>query len=589
MAAAGARPVSTANSEPPARVSPRRRSGWTPWLLSLPGAGLYCLFVLWPMLRVVWLSLMRWNGLTPRGFVGLANMTSLWDDPLFRLSLGHTLLWDVAALLIPTLLALAVALLVSRSHAQSLALAVLFFPVLLPPSAVAAIWTLVYSPISGLIAASFHTLHLGSGPAWLGDPHLALPALFLAWLWSALGVGVTILWAGLRTVDREWTEIALLEGAGPLWRFRHVILPGIRRPLAIVLLVNLALGSAVFDLIFVTTGGGPGYATMTIPLEVYGRVFGDRPGQGAAAACIQLVLGLLLAAAASGVLRLRHETTESGSGTAEGASLLPTAALLVTVGVMLLPLLWLIPIALTPGRSLAIEGPGVNIRQWGWRNLLEAWNAGMEHAIGTSLFIALLVLTGTMLLAIPAAFSLVRYSSPLWSSVAAGLLLAGLFQATPALLVPLFALLSDLHLLDTIWGIVLPEVARAIPFAVLALWAFLSMTPKEVLEAAEVDGAAPLRQLLSVALPIARPALLAIAVWTFATSWSEYLLPTLVSQDGSIVTVPTLLGTFIGTYNTQLGPLAAGSLLAILPALALYVLFRRGAAAGLAGIRGIMR
>src|SRR5207245_2675202 len=101
---------------------------------------------------------------------------------------------------------------------------------------------------------------------------------------------VVILSAGLQGISREWREIALLEGAGTLWRFRHVILPGIRRALIVVALINAALGSGVFDLLFVTTGGGPGYATTVVPLEVYGRAFGGHVGQGAAAACVQFAL-----------------------------------------------------------------------------------------------------------------------------------------------------------------------------------------------------------------------------------------------------------------------------------------------------------
>jgi ABC-type glycerol-3-phosphate transport system permease component len=125
------------------------------------------------------------------------------------------------------------------------------------------------------------------------------------------------------------------------------------------------------------------------------------------------------------------------------------------------------------------------------------------------------------------------------------------------------------------------------PFAVLVLWAFLTQLPPGVLEAAEVDGATPLRQMLHVALPLARPALVVVGVWAFVTSWNEYLLPTLVSQDGSLQTVPTLLASFIGHYDTQYGPLAAGSLMAAFPALALYLVGRRPAGTGLArAVRG---
>src|SRR4029077_3114091 len=112
--------------------------------------------------------------------------------------------------------------------------------------------------------------------AWLGDPGLALKALFVAWAWASVGIGSLILSAGLRTIGREYLDVARLEGGGPLWRLCHVTLPGMRRSIAVALLVNVALAAQVFDLVFVTTGGGPGNATMILPLDMYGRAFGGR-------------------------------------------------------------------------------------------------------------------------------------------------------------------------------------------------------------------------------------------------------------------------------------------------------------------------
>jgi ABC-type glycerol-3-phosphate transport system permease component len=106
------------------------------------------------------------------------------------------------------------------------------------------------------------------------------------------------------------------------------------------------------------------------------------------------------------------------------------------------------------------------------------------------------------------------------------------------------------------------------------LWSAFRTQPIEVLQAAEVDGAAPWQRLVRVALPLASPMVAAVAIWAFATSWNQYLLPTIVSQDGSLQTVPTLLGTFLGRYNTAYGPLAAGSALAILPTLLMVMVLR---------------
>jgi raffinose/stachyose/melibiose transport system permease protein len=89
--------------------------------------------------------------------------------------------------------------------------------------------------------------------------------------------------------------------------------------------------------------------------------------------------------------------------------------------------------------------------------------------------------------------------------------------------------------------------------------------------------------MVSIALPLARPALYVAAIWAFVASWNEYLLPTVVSQDGSLQTVPTLLATFIGKYDTQFGLLAAGSLMAMLPTVVIYLTLRRSASRGLTG------
>jgi raffinose/stachyose/melibiose transport system permease protein len=648
MATAEAPRASTANSEPPQDdpvepvTSPAAAGSGAPApsgahgttarnllngvtlplsLYLVPTGILYLAFVLWPLMQVAWLSLHQWDGFGRQTWVGFANFPALWNDTVFRTSLTHTLLWEICAMLLCTTLGLALAILLVRSRAAAIFLSVLFLPVLLPATVVAAVAVLVYSPANGLDAL-LRNLRLGTmARAWLGDPHLALGALFVAWMWSAVGVSTLVFWSGLQAIAREYYELARLEGAGTLRCFRHVTLPGLRRTGIVVVLLNAALASQVFDLVFVTTGGGPGYATMLLPLDAYGRAFGDRAqvGQGAAAATVQIALSLVLGALAFALLRrtdsfdsgerealvpsrsnrlslrtrfARGITTPTGrrgaNRSAKSSSVAPTAALVL----ILFPLAWLPFVALQPGRTFALcagsscrDGGGMtwNPGTWNWDSFSTVWNAGMSGAIETSLLLALGVVTATLMCAAPAAFALSRLHQGPLKILALVLLLAGLLQPTPLLIIPLFSELHTLHLLDSVWGIVLPEIARTLPLAVLILWGFLAGTPHDVLEASEVDGASTWQQMVRVALPLARPAVVAVAIWSFVLSWNEYLLPTVVSQDGSIQTVPTLLGSFIGTYDTQFNLLAAGALLAMLPTLGMYLLLRHSAAAGLAG------
>lgn len=588
--------ASTANSEiaeqPPLQVpvTPSFAVWWrrlTPLYL-IPALALYSLFVLWPLIQIGWLALVRWDGFTPQIFIGLDNFSTLWNNQLFHTSMWHSVLWEVAALLIPPMLALGLALLFTHGRAPTLFLSSLFFPALLPPTVVASVWLLMYSPVSGPLDIGLRLLGLGgSAPDWLGDPHLALGALFVAWTWSVVGIGTLVYYAGIAAIDEAFIQLALMEGAGPLWRFLHVTLPGIRRAIAVVVLINAALAAQVFDLVFVTTGGGPGYATTILPLEEYGRAFGAEIGQGAAAACLQIGVALVPMLLVLPLLRHGDETLSSGEETRRRPlrSSLPTLAASLGLLAILFPLLWLLVVALEPGKVFTVTGPDFNPTHWQWSSFATVWNQGMGDAVGTSLLLAAGVAAGVIVLAAPAAYAL-TYLIPtgILSRALLLLWLIGLLQPTPVLIIPLFHLLYGFGLLNTPWGIVFPEIARSLPFAVLVLWGFMGQIPREILQAGAVDGASPLQRMLRLVLPLTRPALAIAAIWSFASSWNEYLLPTLVSQDGSLQTVPTLLASFIGKYNTQFGLLAAGSLMAMAPSLILYLLLRRPSATGLAAV-----
>jgi ABC-type glycerol-3-phosphate transport system permease component len=150
------------------------------------------------------------------------------------------------------------------------------------------------------------------------------------------------------------------------------------------------------------------------------------------------------------------------------------------------------------------------------------------------------------------------------------LLSLGLFQPIEVLIIPLFALLGAMDLLNSIVGVILPEVGRALPLAVLLFWATLRSVPPAVLEAAAVDGAVSYHILWRVALPLSLPMVAVTAVWTFLSSWNAYLLPTVVLQDDSLQTVPIALGHFIGRSDTQYALIATGALLAAAPLLIMY-------------------
>ena len=569
--------------------APRRRSTAGTSLYLIPAFLVYGVFLLWPLLQTVWLSLHQWNGYGPQTWIGGANFATLFADGVFRATVLRSGLWTLGGAVVPTGLGMGLALAVRRAGVRGGPLIALALPTLLPATVIASLWVLVYSPLTGLLNVGLRGLGLGIlASDWLGDPHLALGALFIAWLWSAVGVAAYLFWNALGTIDHEYYLLARAEGASAVWRFRHVTLPGIARGGSVAALLSAALAAQVFDLIFVTTGGGPGYATMLLPIDVYGRAFGGFTGQGAAAACLQIGFGFVLAAAALVLGRsgagLDSGTNDRGSTARKQARMAWTSGTWLVTILYLVPLWWLFTAALQPGRTFALAGAShlLDPQSWTGANFAAAWDGGMGGSMATSALLALAVVGATLLLATPAAFALAHLvRGPTGRYVLLGVVLSGLVQPIPVLIIPLFSLLHTLQLLNTVWGIILPEIAQALPFGILLLWATFRGEPAHILEAAAVDGASSFQRLAYVAVPLARPTMAAVAIWAFITSWNQYLLPTVVSQDGSLLTVPTLLGTFLGRYNTDYGPLAAGTILALLPTLALVAALRVPVASGL--------
>jgi raffinose/stachyose/melibiose transport system permease protein len=537
-----------------------------------PAAVVYGLFILWPLWRVLILSFERWDGYGPSSFIGFANYGTLWSDPGFASELRHSLLWFAVALVIPVLLGLGLALLATRAPTWTARIcrALLLVPLLLPSAVIAVTWKLIYTPLHGMLNALLGAIGLGAWEQdWLGDPNLALGSLLVPAVWASYGLSLLVFGAALAVIERETWEAAMLDGAGAWARFRYLTLPQTRHvlPLAVVATALCAVPS--FDLVTLLTNGGPGYATTTIELDMEGRAFGlGQVGLGAALACVGALFGLAISGLALLVARGYEQGSDDDFSTphAGGRWARGSAHWALILGLAVATLLILSPVLWLVIRSTRMDQGESGV----WANVRTVWSAGFGQAFVTSALIGVIVALGTVILALPAAFALQRTRSRALRACGAVVLAVGLFQPIEVLIIPLFTLLRDLGLLNTAAGVIWPEIGRAVPLAVLLLWGALRALPISVLEAAEVDGAAPRQILWFIALPLATPMLLIVALWSFLWSWGEYLLPTIVIQDDSLQTVPVELGYFMGRMDTQYALFATGALLAAAPLLIAY-------------------
>ncbi len=279
----------------------------------VPPFGLLLLFVLWPSLYGAYLSLLKWDGLGPSQFVGLANYARILKDDRFVLALTHNGIWSLGALVFPTLIGLGLAILLARTRVPGRGLfqVVYFLPQMVSSAIVAVIWRWIYYPNGGTANTILRFLGLGAWqPQWLADSSTALLAVFIAYCWVANGFSMLIFYAAIRSIDESLFEAAQIDGANWWHETRYVLLPGIRQALGTVLVVTAIWSFQIFDLIYLTTKGGPGDATYVLSIGIYNNTFSyRRVGIGAA---WSMVLLFIVVALGAGLLVRRPRVKDEG-------------------------------------------------------------------------------------------------------------------------------------------------------------------------------------------------------------------------------------------------------------------------------------
>jgi ABC-type sugar transport system permease subunit len=252
------------------------------------------LFLVIPIILVIFLSLVQWNLLTPMKWVGLSNYVNIFKYDGFGHSLAVTAYYVILNIPIQTAFALGMAMLLRRKMAGSgLIRVIAVLPFLATPVAMGVVWNWIFNPSTGLVNQFLG--HLGiTGPAWLSNEATAMPVIAFANIWQYAGYNMLFFLAGLGAIPLTMYEAASIDGASKWEQFRRVTLP-LLRPTMLFVLVTGVIGSfQVFDTVYVMTAGGPGNATQVASLNIYNTAFaGFRIGEASA---MSVVLFLVILA-----------------------------------------------------------------------------------------------------------------------------------------------------------------------------------------------------------------------------------------------------------------------------------------------------
>ena len=266
----------------------------------LPPLAIYILFVLIPLAKSAYISLTDWNGVRSIiNWIGLEHYINLVQDPRFLNALWHNIIWVIVGTIAPIVISLGLAMLLwPRTRGRTLFQSAFFMPQVLSTVAVALIWSRVYHPLSGVLnnlLAAIGLRHLATG--WLGESNTALAAVLIAAIWSYFGFALTVIMAGLQTINMELIDAAKVDGANSWQRFIHVIIPELRYVLTMIVGYTLIGGFNVFDIVWVMTQGGPASATEVVSTLLYTEAFveGD-VAYGTAMAMTLTLISLVISA-----------------------------------------------------------------------------------------------------------------------------------------------------------------------------------------------------------------------------------------------------------------------------------------------------
>ncbi|MEU0379584.1 carbohydrate ABC transporter permease [Streptomyces cyaneofuscatus] len=257
-------------------------------------------------------------------------------------------------------------------------------------------------------------------------------------------------------------------------------------------------------------------------------------------------------------------------------------ALLAYLVFLAFPFLWLLSTAFKPAPELGSLHPTWIPDNPTLDNFRQAFDEQpLLQAAANSLIAAVSAALIAVVIATPMAYVMARHRGRL-ATAATGWVVVS--QAFPFVLViiPLFLVLKNLHLINTLWGLILVYVVWSLPFALWMLAGYVRAVPAELEEAAAVDGAGRVRTLVSVVAPLLAPGIVATALFAFITAWNEFFFALVLLKTPEKQTLPVVLTHFLGAEGVaDLGPLAAAAFLATLPSLVLFAVIQRRITGGM--------
>lgn len=244
------------------------------YLFLAPFLIIYALFMVYPIIRGLFISFHKYQiGVEPQ-FTGLENYRVMIKDAYFWEALGNTLYFVVISTPVLIIVGLLIALLVnSKLKGITFIRASFFLPFILSISVMASVWVFIFQPYTGLMTSILHSFGVEQEIFWLNDETLAWVAILVATVWWTVGFNMVLFLAGLQEIPQEQYEAAEIDGAGPIRIFFSITLPSLKSVILLIVILQTINSFKLFGQPYLMTGGGPGTATRPLVQYIYEKGF----------------------------------------------------------------------------------------------------------------------------------------------------------------------------------------------------------------------------------------------------------------------------------------------------------------------------
>ena len=580
-------------------MSKTRSSGqWRGWLYVAPALLFVAVFVVIPFGQLIVMSMTDRSLLGGGKFIGLMNYIRIWNDSGFWRALLFTVKYTIVLTPILMILGFALALLTAdNTPLKRLTRTVVFLPVVIGLSSSSLLWFWLFDEQVGLFNKLLVDLRVIAQPiVWFASADLAFWAVVISITWKVVGFGMVLFIAAIQSIDREILEAAVIDGAGYWRRAFLIIVPLSRRIILLATLVS-AIGSMLaFDQFYIMTSGGPRGQTFTAVYWIYQNSFVSfRLGYGAALSIVLTLIILAFSTLQIGLTARRRGDMTTAALAPEAAAVAtrravtPAAYVAVAISIAVIAIM-AAPIVLSALASIKTAADASAIPPHYLPRVLSLENyakvvgfqAGLATYVGNSALVAAMTIAACLALAAPAGYGLARFAMR-GKEIAFLILLAPIMIPYQALLTPLYLDFAKVGLVNTHIGLAIVHTILQLPFSIFLMRASFEAIPREIEEAAVIDGCSTWQRLTRVFLPLAVPGLVTVALFAFINSWNEFLAALIFMNRNTSFTVPILLVSVrAGKFGAvDWGALQASVIISIIPSLAVYLALQRYYISGL--------